>query len=95
MDKWYDYIRKIGIQWNNINQLLQGRRITVKSPIVKDPVTMDVDRVQLLKNQRIEYLKKGKYFNCGKKGHISQNCNTERNSNGTWKPRNNNNWNNN
>ena len=48
-----------------------------------------------MKNQRIEYLKEGKYFNCGRKGHISQNCNTERNSNRTWRPRNNNNWNNN
>ena len=48
-----------------------------------------------MKNQRIEYLKKGKYFNCGRKGHISRNYNIERNSNGTWKLRNNNNWNNN
>ena len=78
-----------------MNQLLQGRGITVKSPIVKDPDVMDVDQVQLSKNQRTEYLKEGKCFNCGRKGHISQNCNTERNSNGTWRPRNNNNWNNN
>ena len=34
MDKWYDYVRKIGIQWNNMNQLLQGRGISVKSPTV-------------------------------------------------------------
>ncbi|PAV17366.1 hypothetical protein PNOK_0743000 [Pyrrhoderma noxium] len=95
MDKWYDYVRKIGIQWNNMNQLLQGRGITVKSPTVKDPDAMDVDRVQLSKNQRTEYLKEGKCFNCGRKGHISRNCNTERNSNGTWRPRNSNNWNNN
>ena len=83
IDKWYDYVRKIGIQWNNMNQLLQGKRITVKTPIVKDPDAIDVDRVQLSKNQRIEYLKKGKYFNCERKGHISRNCNTERNSNRT------------
>ena len=43
MDKWYDYVRKIGIQWNNMNQLLQGRGITVKTPTVKDPDAMDVD----------------------------------------------------
>ena len=43
MDKWYDYVRKIGIQWNNMNQLLQGRGITVKTPAVKDPDAMDVD----------------------------------------------------
>ena len=66
-----------------MNQLLQGKRITVKTPIVKDPDMIDVDRVQLSKNQRTEYLKKGKYFNCERKGHISQNCNTKRNSNGT------------
>ena len=71
MDKWYDYVRKIGIQWNNMNQLLQRRGITVKSPTVKDPDAMDVDRVQLSKNQRTEYLKEGKCFNCGRKGHIS------------------------
>lgn len=71
IDKWYNYVRKIGIQWNNMNQLLQGRGITVKTPTVKDPDTMDVDRVQLLKNQRTEYLKEGKYFNCGRKGYIS------------------------
>ena len=78
-----------------MNQLLQGRGITVKTPTVKDSDTMDIDRVQLLKNQRTEYLKKGKCFNCGMKGHISQNCNTERNLNRTWRLRNNNNWNNN
>ena len=54
-----------------MNQLLQGREITVKSPTVKDPDAIDVDRVQLSKNQRTEYLKKGKCFNCGKKGYIS------------------------
>ena len=50
MDKQYDYVQKIGIQWNNINQLLQGRKITVKSLIVKDPNTIDIDQVQLSKN---------------------------------------------
>ena len=45
MDKWYNYIQKIGIQWNNMNQLLQERGITVKIPTVKDPDTMDIDRV--------------------------------------------------
>ena len=44
-----------------MNQLLQGRGITVKSPTVKDPDAMDVDRVQLSKNQRTEYLKEGKW----------------------------------
>ena len=43
IDKWYDYVQKIGIQWNNMNQLLQGRGIAVKSPTVKDPNAMDVD----------------------------------------------------
>ena len=43
MDKWYNYVRKIGIQWNNMNQLRQGRGITIKSPTVKDPDAMDVD----------------------------------------------------
>ena len=43
MDKWYDYIQKIGIQWNNMNQLLQGREITMKSSIVKDLDAIDVD----------------------------------------------------
>ena len=43
IDKWYDYVRKIGIQWNNINQLLQGKGITVKLPIVKNPDIVDVD----------------------------------------------------
>ena len=71
IDKWYDYVRKIGIQWNNMNQLLQGRGITIKTPTVKDPDTMNVDQVQLSKNQRIEYLKEGKCFNCGRKRHIS------------------------
>ena len=78
-----------------MNQLLQRRGITVKTPIVKDLNTIDVDQVQLSKNQRIEYLKEEKCFNCGKKRHISRNCNTERNSNRTWRLRNNNNWNNN
>ena len=78
-----------------MNQLFQGRGITVKSPTVKDPDTMDIDRVQLLKNQRTEYLKEGKCFNCRRKRHISQNCNIERNLNRTQRPRNNNNWNNN
>ena len=54
-----------------MNQLLQGGGITVKTPAMKDPDAMDVDRVQLSKNQRTEYLKKGKYFNCGRKRHIS------------------------
>ena len=61
-----------------MNQLLQGRGITVKTPTVKDPDTMDVDQVQLLKNQRTEYLKEGKCFNYRRKEHISQNCNTEK-----------------
>ena len=78
-----------------MNQLLQGRGITVKTPTIKDPDAMDIDRVQLSKNQRIEYLKEGKCFNYRRKGHISQNCNTKRNSNRIWKPKNNNNWNNN
>ena len=56
---------------------------------------MDVDQVQLLKNQREEYLQEEKYFKYERKKHISQNCNTERNSNKTWRLRNNNNWNNN
>ena len=43
-------MRKIGIQWNNMNQLLQGRGRTVKTPIVKDPDVIDIDQVQLLKN---------------------------------------------
>ena len=43
IDKWYNYIQKIEIQWNNMNQLLQGRGITVKTPIVKDPNAIDVD----------------------------------------------------
>ena len=54
-----------------MNQLLQGRGITVKTPAMKDPDVMDVDRVQLSKNQRTEYLKEGKCFNCGRKGYIS------------------------
>ena len=54
-----------------MNQLLQGRGITVKSSIVKDPDAINIDRVQLSKNQRTEYLKKGKCFNCGRKRHIS------------------------
>ena len=66
-----------------MNQLLQGRGITVKTPAMKDPDAMDVDRVQLSKNQRTEYLKEGKYFNCERKGHINRNCNTKRNSNRT------------
>ena len=74
-----------------MKQLLQEREIAIKSPIMKDPNMIDIDQVQLLKNQRAEYLKEEKYFNCGKKGHISRNCNIEKNSNGTWKPRNNNN----
>ena len=56
---------------------------------------MDVDRVQLLKNQREKYLKERKCFNYERKGYISRNCNTEKNSNRTQKLRNNNNWNNN
>ena len=83
MDKWYNYVQKIGIQWNNMNQLLQGRGITVKSPTVKDPDTMDVDQIQLLKNQRTKYLKEEKCFNYRKKGHISQNYNIKGNSNRT------------
>ena len=43
MDKQYDYVQKIRIQWNNMNQLLQGRGITVKSPTVKDSDAMDID----------------------------------------------------
>ena len=43
MDKQYNYVQKIGIQWNNMNQLLQERGIIVKSPIVKNPNAMDVD----------------------------------------------------
>ena len=66
-----------------MNQLLQRRGIAIKSPIVKDPDMMDIDWIQLSKNQKIKYLKEGKYFNCEKKGHISQNYNTERNSNRT------------
>ena len=66
-----------------MNQLLQGREITVKTPTIKDPNAMDIDQVQLSKNQRTEYLKEGKYFNCRRKGHISQNYNTEKNSNET------------
>ena len=66
-----------------MNQLLQGRGITVKSPVVKDSDIIDVDWVQLLKNQKTEYLKEEKYFNYGRKGYISQNCNTERNLNKT------------
>ena len=71
MDKWYDYIQKIRIQQNNMNQLLQGRGITVKLPIIKDLDAIDVDRVQLLKNQRTEYLKEEKCFNYERKRHIS------------------------
>ena len=74
-------MRKIGVQWNNMNQLLQGRGITVKTPIVKNPDAMEIDQVQLLKNQRTEYLKEEKCFNCRRKGYISRNCNIERNSN--------------
>ena len=66
-----------------MNQLLQGRGITIKTPTVKDLDAIDIDQVQLSKNQRIEYLKERKYFNCGRKGHISQNCNIERNLNRT------------
>ena len=66
-----------------MNQLLQERGITVKLPMVKDSDAIDVDWVQLLKNQRIEYLKEEKCFNCERKGHINQNCNTKRNLNGT------------
>ena len=58
---------------------------------MKNSDTMDIDQVQLSKNQREGYLQEEKCFNCGKKGHISQNCNIERNSNRTWRPRNNNN----
>ena len=36
-------MQKIKIQWNNMNQLLQERGITVKSPMVKDSDTMDID----------------------------------------------------
>ena len=46
-----------------MNQLLQERGITVKTPAIKDPDAMNVDQVQLSKNQRTEYLKKGKCFN--------------------------------
>ena len=33
-----------------MNQLFQGRGITIKTPTVKDPDVMDIDRVQLSKN---------------------------------------------
>ena len=62
---------------------------------MKNSNAMDVDQVQLSKNQREEYLQEKKYFNYRRKKHISQNYNTERNSNRTQRPRNNNNWNNN
>ena len=62
---------------------------------MKDSDTMDIDQVQVSKNQRKKYLQEEKCFNYGRKEHISQNCNTERNSNETWRLRNNNNWNNN
>ena len=71
IDKQYDYVRKIRIQQNNMNQLFQGREITIKSPTVKDPDVINVDQVQLSKNQKTEYLKEGKCFNCGRKGYIS------------------------
>ena len=71
IDKQYNYIQKIEIQQNNMNQLLQEREITVKSSIMKDPDAIDIDQVQLSKNQKANYLKEGKYFNCGRKRHIS------------------------
>ena len=62
---------------------------------MKDSNAINIDQVQLSKNQREEYLQEEKYFNYGKKEHISQNYNIDRNSNRTQRPRNNNNWNNN
>ena len=47
------------------------REITIKSLIIKDPDIIDIDWVQLLKNQRTEYLKEGKYFNYEKKRYTS------------------------
>ena len=43
IDKWYNYVQKIGIQWNNMNQLLQGRVIAIKSPIAKNSDAMDIN----------------------------------------------------
>ena len=39
-----------------MNQLLQERGITIMSSIMKNSNAMDVDQVQLSKNQREEYL---------------------------------------
>ena len=62
---------------------------------MKDSDIIDIDQIQLSKNQREEYLQEEKCFNYRRKEYISQNCNTERNLNETWRLRNNNNWNNN
>jgi len=35
---------------------------------------MDVDAVQLPKEDRDRYIKEGRCFNCGNKGHLSQEC---------------------
>ena len=43
MDKWYNYVQKIRIQQNNMNQLLQRREITVKTPTMKDSDVVNID----------------------------------------------------
>ena len=51
--------------------MLQRREVTVKLPIMKNPDIINIDWAQLSKNQRVEYLKEKKYFDYGRKKHIS------------------------
>ena len=83
IEGWYEKASHFENQWQKAraiasrsNRTDRPKKKNYSRPNVreKDPDAMDVDAVRLSKEDRDRYVKEGRCFNCGNKGHLSREC---------------------
>jgi len=83
IEGWYKKASHIENQWQKAraiasrsNKADKIKRKNYSRPNVRerDPDAMDVDAVRLSREDRDKYIKEGRCFNCGNKGHLSREC---------------------
>ena len=82
IEGWYEKASHFENQWQKARAITSRSNKTERTkkknyrPNVRErhPDTMDVDAVQLSREDRDKYIKEGRCFNCGNKGHLSREC---------------------
>jgi len=83
VEGWYEKASHFENQWQKAraiasrsNRTDRPKKKNYSRPSVRerDPDAMDVDAIRLSREDRDKYIKEGRCFNCGNKGHLSREC---------------------